>query len=559
MSISNKATKNVSQSALVLLVSTVIVKIIGALFKIPLATNTFLGDLGFGYFSVSYDLFTPFYTLAISGLPSAISHIIAEFLAQKRFNDIKQTFTLTKKLFILFGIIFSVGFSLVSIPLIKLTDNSGNSLYSLFAIIPSVFLCFIISVYRGYFEGFANMNPTAVSKIIESLCKLFLGLGFAFAVIKITENPAYAAGASMLGITVGNLACTVYLFIKFKLNGNLISENDFAQSKPVLENKKTLRLILSLALPIAFSSLVLNAVSVIDAITVRFLLENDSQTLFENYKVAIESYNLNSLLPLEIENLPTYLYGLRSKAFTLSNLIPTLTLSFGVGALPIISFYWAKKDINEVKSSFNTTIKWISLITLPAGMAYITVSKPIMNLLYSDYSSVNIGGNLLMLFGITAIFAGFAIPITNILQSLNCQFSAFINIIFGAIIKIVLNVILIPNPKFNIYGAAISTAVCYLVILIAHSYKIYKVLGKKALIKSNVLKPLLAAICSSLSAYFICLISESKMVTICGIFVAIIAYVVVTFGFGTLTKDDFLNLPKGEKLYFLAKKLRFFK
>ena len=95
------------QSAVILLLSTVFVKIIGAAFKIPLASNLFLGDLGFGYFSVAYDLFTPFYVLAISGLPSALSNIIAEFLAQKRFKDIEKTFLLTKKLFFIFGIVFS--------------------------------------------------------------------------------------------------------------------------------------------------------------------------------------------------------------------------------------------------------------------------------------------------------------------------------------------------------------------------------------------------------------------------------------------------------------------
>ena len=79
------------------MLSTIAVKIIGACFKIPLASKLFLGDLGFGYFSVAYDLFMPFYTLAISGLPAALSHIVAEFAAQKRFKDIKNTFSLISK------------------------------------------------------------------------------------------------------------------------------------------------------------------------------------------------------------------------------------------------------------------------------------------------------------------------------------------------------------------------------------------------------------------------------------------------------------------------------
>ena len=232
------------ESAVILLLSTVFVKIIGAAFKIPLASNLFLGDLGFGYFSVAYDLFTPFYVLAISGLPAALSNIIAEFLAQKRYNDIEKTFLLTKKLFLIFGIISSLIFSVLAIPFVKFTDTSGNTLYSVYAVIPSVFLCFLISSYRGYYEGFADMNPTAISKIIEAFGKLFLGLGFAFAVIKITSNPAFAAGGAMLGISIGTLVSTIYLKFRYKFGAKLITSKDLEQSPLANTNKKNISLIL---------------------------------------------------------------------------------------------------------------------------------------------------------------------------------------------------------------------------------------------------------------------------------------------------------------------------
>lgn len=554
-----RAKQNLSQSALVLLVSTILVKIIGACFKIPLATNNFLGDLGFGYFSVAYDLFVPFYTLAISGLTSALSHIIAEFLAQKRFKDIKKTFKLTKRLFIILGILFSAIFSIFAIPFVKFTDTSGNTLYSIYAVIPSIFLCFIISVYRGYFEGFSNMNPTAVSKIIEAVGKLVLGLGFAFVTIRLTSNPAYSAGAAMLGITSGTFISAGYLHCKYKLSGNLITENELLQSPSSLTNNKTVKVILCLALPMAFSSLFSSAVSVIDAVSVRSLLQDNVTDLFVIYEKAIQSYNLYSGIPLEMANLPTYLYGLRSKAFTLFNLIPTLTMSFGVGAIPALSYYWSKKDINKVKENLNTVIKLISLITLPASMAYITVSKPIMQLLYSDYGSVNIGGNILLIYGFTAIFAGFAIPLTSVLQSLDCQFTALFNILIGAFIKIILNIVFVSNTKLNIYGSAISTAICYLFILIAHIYKIFRTVGKIKDVKTIFLKPLLAALCSSLAAYLMCLFDDSKIVIICAVIVAVIAYIVVVLSIGIISEEDFSNFPKGKKLYFLAKKMKFIK
>ncbi len=545
-----KARQKAGQSAVILLLSTVFVKIIGAAFKIPLASNLLLGDLGFGYFSVAYDLFTPFYVLAISGLPSALSNIIAEFLAQKRFKDIEKTFLLTKKLFFIFGIVLSLAFSIFAIPFVKLTDTSGNTLYSVFAVIPSVFLCFIISSYRGFYEGFTDMNPTAISKIIEALGKLLLGLGFAFLVIKLTANPAYAAGGAMLGISVGTLVSTIYLKFKYKFGEKLIGTDELSQSPQAITDNKTIKLILALALPMALSSLISSAVSLIDALSVRSILQINANDLIIINKDAIEYFNSISQAAINESNLPTYLYGIRSKAFTLFNLVPTLTMSLGVGALPTLSYYWSKNDILLVKKNFNTIIKMISLIALPAGMAFIAVSSPIMKLLYSDYGSVNIGGRLLFTYGFAAIFAGFSIPLTSILQSFNCQFKALVNILIGAVIKIILNIILVAIPSINIYGAAISTAICYLYILLAHIYQIVKILGKTGDISNILIKPLIASVISSTFAYVICLIFGSKIGIICGVAIAIIAYVVVLILLKTLNQEDFENLPKGKKLYF---------
>ncbi len=558
MKVFKRSHQNAQQSAIILLVSTLIVKIIGALFKIPLSGKTFLGDLGYGYFSVAYDLFVPFYILAISGLPSALSHIIAEYVAEKRFKDIKNTFLITRRLFLIFGFVFSVVISLLAIPFIRLTDSSGNTLYSVYAVIPSIFLCFVISVYRGYYEGFKNMYPTAISKIIEAFGKLFLGLGFAFITSKLTGNPALAAGASMLGITIGTLVSTLYLHFNYRLSGSLITQEELSQSKQGISNKKTFTIILSLAIPMAFSSLTASAVSVIDALTVRSLLSKDIPVLFESYKMAIESYNGYSSVPLDISNLPTYLYGLRSKAFTMFNLVPTLTISFGVGALPVLTECWVKNDVRGVKTNLSTILKLISLISLPSGIAYIAVGRPVMSLLYSSYGSVYVGGNLLTIFGFTAVFAGIAIPLTSVLQSLNLQISALINVITGVLIKIALNFLLIGNSQINIYGSAISTTVCYLYILIAHIYKISKTIGGFSDVKNIFLKPFIASICSAVTAYLICLISDSRLIVAISIFVAVLLYFIIILFSKTLTKDEVLNLPKGEIIYCVAKKLKIF-
>lgn len=554
--------QNLEQSAMILMFSTLIAKVIGACFKIPLASDTFLGDLGFGYFSVAHDLFMPFYVLAISGLPAAVSHITAEFVAQKRFLDVKKSFGLTRKLFVFFGVLVSLLISLIAVPIVLLTDNSGNTMYSIIAVVPSIFLMFLISVYRGYFEGFCNMYPTAISKLIEALGKLVLGLLISFVVIKLTNNPALSAAGAMCGITLGNVFAVFYLHLSYTKNGkNLISKEQLLQSTEPNTSKNTLRIVLLLAIPMALSSLASSAVSLIDVITVRFQLWGNLdgywQICQDMYSDAIAGYNSVSMVSLAKADLPTFLYGVRSKAFTLYNLVPTLTMAFGVGALPILTECWVKGDKSGVKSNLNVIVKLVSLITLPAGIGMVAISRPIMDLLYSNTHIL--GGNLLAIYGVASVFAGFAIPLTSVLQSLDRQVAALVNIIVGTVLKLVLNIILMNNLKINIYAVAISTAVCYLYIVLSHIFVITKTAGCVVDIKNTFLKPLFASLVCGGAAYISCLISAEKIVTICALVVAVLVYIVVLIATKTFEKQEILTLPSGEKLYNFGKKLKIFK
>lgn len=545
----NKPKKQTLQeSAIILMLSTMLVKIISAFFKIPLASKQILGDLGFGYFSVAHDIFMPFYVLAISGLPVAVSHITAEYIAQNRFKDIKKTFYLTRKIFVLFGLLAVVLISSLALIITFASSSDNNTVYSILAVIPSIFLCFLISVYRGYYEGFRNMYPTAISKLIEALGKLVLGLGFSFAVIKITKNPALAASAAMAGITIGTLLATLYLHFSFKKNGEkLISCEQIGESGQSLTAKKTVKVILMLAIPMAVSSLVSSAVSLIDVITVKFQITNNSQ----EYLNALSDQYLN--VPANL--LSTFLYGIRSKAFTLYNLVPTLTMAFGVGALPVLTECWIKKDDFGVKENLNSIIKLIAVISFPAGIGLSAVSKPIMQLLYSDNTAF--GGNMLFIYGLAAVFAGFAIPLTSVLQSFCGQFSALKNIIVGTVLKLVINIILIQNVNVNIYGAAIGTVICYMYISIAHLVSICKVSKKAVEFKTPIIKPFLASVCCGILAYLTTLLSDSRLVTCAAIIIAVIVYVLLLILFKTFTKQEILSVSFGRKLYIFGKKIKF--
>ena len=162
--------------AVILIVATLLVKVIGALFKIPL--SLIIGTLGFGYFSSAYDLFLPIYSLAMAGLPIAISRMVAENVAKKQFNDVKQTLRISRIAFFVTGFAGFVIMAAATYGFFMITGDT-RSLPAILVIAPSILFCCVMSVYRGYYEGMRNMSPTAISNVIEALGKLILGLAFA--------------------------------------------------------------------------------------------------------------------------------------------------------------------------------------------------------------------------------------------------------------------------------------------------------------------------------------------------------------------------------------------
>ena len=187
--------QNLLRGATVLGASMIIVKLFGALFKIPLG-NILDGD-GMGYFSTSYSIFTMIYSFSTAGLPAAIAKMVAEQSVRGRARDIRKLHQLSVKLFLILGIAGTVLILLFSRLYVNLASNEGAWL-SVIAIAPAVFFGCMTSAYRGYYEGMRNMSPTAVSQVVEVVVKLLVGLALALVAVRVGEAQ-YAAGGTVFG------------------------------------------------------------------------------------------------------------------------------------------------------------------------------------------------------------------------------------------------------------------------------------------------------------------------------------------------------------------------
>ena len=562
--------------SVILLVATALVKIIGALYRIPL--NELLGPAGMGFYSTAYDLYVPMYSIAMAGLPIAISRIIAEHVAAGRYNDVNKTLRVAQYTFIVTG---GIGFLLLVAAAFVLTGSELNifgysfnfgvfnkgALPGILCIAPCLLFCCIMSAYRGYYNGLRNMTPTAISEVLEALGKLVFGFGFAYIVLKITGNLSYAAAGALLGISLGTAFSALFLALKYRFgNKHLFTAEQIEAAPKSASGKSTLKAIVIIAIPIVLGSLVNNVTSLIDVAMVQSQLARAIEKAPEYFRTRYadlisseisENNEFNWLI-----DLPNSLYGChRGFAFSIYNLVPVLTSVLGVSAIPVLATAWQKRDMNEVKSNVQTMLRTTSLIAIPAGFGIFALSKNILDLLYSNNEAIAIAAPNLRILGICAVFAGLNAPLVNMLQAIGKQNVPLKNIAIGAVLKIVINFILVGTPQINIVGVPIGTTVCYAYICISNFVCFVKYSGIVPNLVSTIIKPLLAGLMCSLTAilssYALSLIIGSNtVITVLSILFAVVIYVIMLSLLRAIEREDIISLPKGKKIEKILEKFK---
>lgn len=538
----------------VLLISAVIVKLIGALFKIPLSSAHCLGDEGFGFFSSAYDLFSPLYSLAMAGLPVATARTVSEHTAAGRYRDARLSYRLSRKFFLIAGIIGTAVFAALVIPFVRLTDATGKTAPALFAVAPAVLFSCILSAERGYYEGLNNMLPTAVSELTEALCKLILGLGAAFITVRLTGSTVWGAAAAMAGITVGTLFAFLYTRIYAKLKGDGITAEMLENSPEPQSGADTFKKMILLTLPIALTSLTVNIPPMIDALTVKSGLEgliNGGTDLRGIYRSVFE----NGDMP-DLSAFPVLLYGIRGKAYTVFNLVPAFTSVIGVGAVPAIAAAAARGNTAELKKNINTVLKTAALISLPAACGLIAIGGRITDFLYDTEASAVIGGEMLTVYGLAALFAGFLVPLGGILQAVGRQNAVLLNTAAGTAVKLIVNIIAVSVPKINVMGSALGTVLCFFVIFLLDIAVLIKAVGFAPDSANVFLKPLASAALCGLAARLTVMLGSSRGVTLLAVFAAALVYAALIIALKTVSESDFPDSDKGKKLTEFCRKHR---
>lgn len=449
------------QGSIVLIFSALIVKIIGASFKIPLANM--LGGNGMNYFGCGYSLFLPIYAIMVNGLSPAVSKLTAERVSKLDYHSVEKVRKVSLTTFSIIGFIGSALMVILSKIFCTYIADNPKAYLSVVTLAPSVLFGCICSVYRGYYEGLCNMVPTSISQLVEALAKLIFGLTFCNLTIThydsissyFPNSDVYslASASAILGISLstGVGLLVMLTFEPFRKVPKRITIS-------IEENRALLKEVFSIMIPIAIGSLMTNLTTLIDLSTIIRLIQKVPNDTLAQYYGKVTS----------MEDFSGFVYGsYTGLSITIFNLVPSITNMLSKGALPNVVNSWANKDNFSLKKDVSDMLAITSLIAVPSGLGITSLSKQILLFLYPQrLQEIAVSWESLSYMGIGVIFLCLSFPLFSVLQGINRADLPIKIMLVGVIVKLLGNVVLLSIPKTAVYGAGISTSVCYAIIFV---------------------------------------------------------------------------------------------
>lgn len=554
---------------LTLFFAQIVIKVLGLIYRLVITNIPYFGDAGNGLYSAGYQIYTLLLAIASIGVPSAISKLVSERIAVGKHREAHEIF---KTALLLFGIIGFIGSSIlffgaryIATSMIGNPDVEGIMV----ALAPAVFFVAISAVIRGYFNGMYNMKVASNSQMLEQLFKSILTIGLVVAVYFLavvnptdlsktlglsTETVTVAmATAANAASTIATAICCGYLLTYYQRSKKEIWKNINESNQVAYKKERKISImkkILAVSIPISLAS-------IISAINRNI----DTFTVINELKIALASSFPTMDL---IKNEATRLYGILSgRVDTLIGLPTALNVAFATALVPAVSETMAKGDVKTAKRRITFSIRTTLLIALPCAIGMCVLAEPILNLLFPNVYATE-APLLLQISSFTIIFTLMNQTVAGALQGLGKVMVPAISLGCGAIIKLILNLLLIRNPQIGIYGAAISSVAASLTAMIINLV----VLRNKIKLDTNktqlILKPILAtafmgavAFLSQyyLTTYFI----KGRMATVITILLAVIAYIFAVLSFKIFDRDDYHMLPFGDKIYKFLQKIKIVK
>lgn len=520
--VKNTGKKSILGGALLLSAAGLAVKVIGMLYKLPLAS--LLREEGMGYFNSAYTVYSFFLLLSTAGLPIAVSILVSTALTSPASGkgEALRILRVTIGIFSVVGLCACLLLIFLAEQFAALIGNPPAA-SSIAAIAPALFFVCIISALRGYFQGCGNMMPTALSQIVEACGKLIFGILLARWAMMRYHDASSAAAFAILGVTIGSamaLVCMIPVWGREARRARSLTPIKKEPSHSIAAR------LCKIALPVTISSSVMSLASLLDLFVVLRRLTDAGYT----------------------EGVANRLYGSYSGlAVTLCNMPAVLITPIACSAVPLLSAAWASGKQKKASSIASTALRCTVLIATPASIGLSVLAKPVLRLLF-DHTMADSAAPLLTALAPSILFVSLVNVSGALLQAMGKVRTPVCTMAVGALVKLVSAWFLLG--EYGIYGAPVSTILCYLVIAALNLAALGK-MGVELRFGSLFGAPLFAALLCGVAAVWLNQLGEPRLAECSALPAAVggaAVYLITLLGVGGIRREEWLLIPGGKKI-----------
>ena len=449
-------------------------RLLGAFYIIPwyawMGTHAEQANALFG---MGYNIYAVFLLISTAGIPVAIAKQVSKYNAlgqeETSYHLLRKILKLTSILGLIFAAIMYLGS-----PLLAAWSGGGEDLVRVMKSLSWALLIFpSMSVLRGFFQGFNNLKPYAMSQIAEQIIRVIWMLLTAYIIMNIGSGDyvnavVQSTFAAFIGMIASVLVLVVFLWREGKWQAIFAGNtNDVTVDTQalILETIKE-------AIPFIITGAAIQLFQIVD------------QMSFINTMTSFTSYSNKDLQIL-------YAF-LSSNPNKITMILVSIATAIAGAGIPLLTENFVNKDKKAAAQLVVNNLQMLWMVLFPALVGAIILAEPIYTLFYGAPSNTA----LWLFVGalIQVIFLALYSLLAPMLQALFEPRKAILYFVYGLVVKIVLQIPFIY--VFQAYGPLISTAIGLAVPIVLMYRRIHEVTGfnRQGLRRSILLMTLLALI-----------------------------------------------------------------
>ncbi len=540
--------KNYLVQGSILAVASIIAKIIGMIYRFPL-TNT-LGNEGNSYYSTANEVYNIVLMISSFSLPLAVSKLVSERIHKGEYKNAHRVFLCAMRFALIAGGALALLTYVFAGVITKYVLSIELAVYALRVLAPAIFVFAIVGVFRGFFQGYSNMTPTAVSQVIEQIVNAIFtvvcaNIMYSYGVSLAQENgnellgPAWGAAGGTFGTVVSITVAMLFMMFVYTVQKSTLKRQMRRDVTTHLESERAIyRTMILTIIPIVLSTLIYNISNVAD------------QGVF-NKVLLSQGYT---------EKQYTSIWGIYSGQFrVLMNVPLSLASCLAPSVVPSLTAAMARGDRGDARRKIRTSVRFTMIITIPCAVGMAALAKPILTMLYPSLETGRpLAVGIMQAGALLIILYAFSTLTTGILQGLGKLQTPLINNAAALVIHFILLYVMLTAGNLNIYAVVWSNICFALIVSVLNAIAIARFLHYRQEWKRTFLIPVIVSIIMGAAAYLVYQLFHLVFGNTISVLFAILAGV-ATYGIGLIsfkgiTVEEIAALPKGHLIVRLLRK-----